>query len=105
MPRYLLTILLATHGAVAAAESLYVFTRPGCSPCDRLKATLAADPDIAAGYEVYLIDTKKTPSLARRYGVTSVPVLVVERDGEEVSRMVGFSEKQQLAAWLSENKK
>jgi thioredoxin-like negative regulator of GroEL len=98
--RLLLATLIAAAALEAAAAELWVFTRPGCGPCEALKATLKADPSLAAGYEVYLVDVKEQPRLATKHGVKAVPVLVLFSEGKECGRRVGYANKEELADWL-----
>lgn len=95
-----LVFLLALACAQAAADDLYVFWRRGCSPCEKLKAALLADPSITAGYTVHLIDTQKYPELASKHKVSGVPVLAILRDGKELKRRVGFADAKELTDWM-----
>jgi thioredoxin-like negative regulator of GroEL len=36
------------------------------------------------------VDTDRAPEVATRYGIRSIPTLIVFRGGEEVERSVGF---------------
>jgi len=36
------------------------------------------------------VDTDRAPEVAMKYGIRSIPTLIVFRDGEEVERSVGF---------------
>jgi thioredoxin 1 len=42
------------------------------------------------------------PEIAMRYGVSSIPTLLVFRDGEEVGRVVGALPKARIEAQLDE---
>lgn len=95
-----LVAFFALACAQAAADDLYVFWRPGCSPCEKLKAALIADPSIAAGYTVHMIDTRKHPELAAKHKVSGVPVLAILRDGKELKRRVGFADARELTDWM-----
>jgi len=46
------------------------------------------------------VDVDANPDVARRYGVMSMPTLLVFRDGEPVHRMVGARGKRHLVAEL-----
>lgn len=99
--RTLLCAALFLLVSVAAADDLYIFTRPGCSPCEKLHAAIKSDPSLTAGHDLYLIDTKQHPEVAAKYRIKAVPVLILFRDGKEVSRRVGFSSDQELKDWLN----
>jgi thioredoxin-like negative regulator of GroEL len=100
---YLLLLVLVLPAACDAAD-LYIFTRPGCPPCERLKQALKADPSLTEGFDVFLIDTQKNPSIATRMRVGSVPTVVIQQDNAEVDRKVGWSGEQAFRAWLKREK-
>lgn len=98
-----LVLLLAAAPAIAIGGDLelLVFTRAGCAPCNAAKAAIAEDPSLTAGYDARVIDAKADSELAREYGVSSVPVFVIVRDGREVRRTVGFRGAERLREWLN----
>jgi thioredoxin 1 len=46
------------------------------------------------------VDVASEPSLARRYGVTRVPTLVVVRDGKQLAQTNGVADEAALGRWL-----
>lgn len=97
-----LAALLMLLVTAARGDELYVFTRPGCPPCDKLKAALAAEPDLVVGFELFKVDTAARPDIARKWAITGVPVVVLVRDGKEIRRRVGFTNAADLRAWLDD---
>jgi thioredoxin 1 len=66
------------------------FSKPGCRPCAAL-ANYIGDIDLFnAGATLINIDIEEHPEVINQYGLTSVPVLVFERNGVEVGRIVGL---------------
>jgi thioredoxin 1 len=66
------------------------FSKPGCRPCAAL-ANYIADIDLFnAGATLVNIDITEQPEVIDQYGLTSVPVLLFERNGVEVGRIVGL---------------
>jgi thioredoxin 1 len=100
----LLAAILVCLVASAQADDLLVFTRPGCPPCEAAKAALAEDPSIAVGYKLQQVDVQQNREMARKYGVSSVPVFVIVRSGKEVRRTVGFRSVERLRDWLDSPK-
>ena len=47
------------------------------------------------------VDVDENPGLAQRFGVSSIPTLVVIRDGEAVKGVVGLHNLEQLKALLA----
>lgn len=61
-----------------------------CGPCSPMADSLATVAEEQRGQLVAAtVDVDDQPELARRYGVQSVPTLLVFRDGELVDRLVG----------------
>lgn len=101
----LFVVALALACSQAAADDLYVFWRPGCDACERLKAAMVSDRSIAAGYDVYVIDAAADRELAGRYRVKSVPTLVVlDEQKRELRRMTGYTNEASLRAWLDKKR-
>jgi thioredoxin 1 len=66
------------------------FSKLGCRPCAAL-ANYIGDIDLFnAGATLINIDITEQPEVIDQYGLTSVPVLVLERNGVEVGRIVGL---------------
>jgi len=68
-----------------------------CPPCRRLAPTLDA---LAADYDgrltVAKVDVDENPELAQRYGVQSIPTLILFRDGRPVDKRLGALPKDDL---------
>ncbi len=72
-----------------------------CGPCQMLAPTIAELAKEANGkYEVYKVNVDKEPELADRYGVSSIPTLVVIENGEVKKRSVGFRNKAAILEML-----
>jgi thioredoxin 1 len=92
----------ATFDEVLAAEAglvLVDFWAQWCGPCKMVEPVLE---DIAGIHRdrltIVRCDVDEEPGLARRYGVMSMPTLMLFRDGEPVMRVVGARGKGQLLA-------
>lgn len=70
---------------------------PTCGPCREL-APLLDDLHKAWSADVrfYKINAAAHPSLAGRFDVTAVPLLVFYRDGQEVGRLLGLKTRDEL---------
>lgn len=71
-----------------------------CGPCMR-QAPIVEDL-AAEGYSVGKVDVDQQPELAGRYGVMSIPTLVVFKGGKEAQRLVGLTAKSDLKRLLDE---
>lgn len=75
----------------SAAPVLVDFYADWCGPC---KWVAPVVDEIAREYAgsmlVAKVDTDRAPSVALRYGIRSIPTLIVFKGGEELERSVGF---------------
>ncbi len=72
-----------------------------CGPCHAIAPVveeLAVDFDGKA--TVGKLEINKSPSLAQRFSIQSVPTLIIFKDGEEVDRVTGNVPKEVLAEKL-----
>lgn len=90
--------------AVEQGVVLVDFWATWCGPC---RMVAPAVEKIAAQYEgralVGKVDVDAEPALAQRFGIMSIPTLVVLKDGREVARTVGVQPMGALAAMLDEH--
>ena len=88
---------------VLQAEGLMLvdFWAAWCPPCRRLAPTIDA---LATEYEgrlaVTKVDIDENPELAQRYGIQSIPTLILFKNGEPIARQVGAVPKNRLADWI-----
>ena len=73
------------------------FTASWCKWCVKMKKETYADPDVArymmANFVPVIVDTEKLPSLAKKYGVSSLPTLwFLSSDAKPLTAVPGFVE-------------
>jgi len=80
------------------------FWAPWCGPC-RLIGPIVEE--LAPGYEgkavIAKMNVDDNPMVAQRYGVTSIPTLMMFKDGKLVDRMIGAAPKNALQQFIDRN--
>ena len=72
-----------------------------CPPCKVIGPTVdELAIDFAGKARVAKVDVDTSPGLSARFGVASIPTIIVFRGGEEVSRVTGIAPKEKLAEML-----
>jgi|TARA_R110001592_G_scaffold327788_1_gene609114 thioredoxin 1 len=75
-------------------KTLKYFSATWCGPCKSFKPIIT---EIAnEGHSVQFIDIDQNSGAASKYNVMSVPTVVIEENGIELSRFIGTKSKQAI---------
>lgn len=72
-----------------------------CGPCQMLAPTIEEISDEHPEYTVVKIDVDDAPDLAVKYGIVSIPTLVVIKNGEVINKVIGVHSKDEILALLA----
>lgn len=95
----------ATFADIAGKATIPVLVdlwAPWCGPCRMVSPALAElATEMAGRIKLVKVNVDQSPELQRRFGVQSIPTLLVLRRGHEIARQVGAPPVPQLREWLA----
>ena len=71
-----------------------------CGPCRAMAPQFEQAARLRPGYRLAKVDVDAEPGLAGRFGIRSIPTLVVLRDGEPLAAQAGVIGAEQLVEAL-----
>jgi len=75
-----------------------------CMPCKRIAPIVEeVNKEYAGKLKVAKLNVNEGSNLASKYGIMSIPTLIIFKDGKAVDQIVGLLSKAQLKAKIEEN--
>ncbi|WP_053367328.1 thioredoxin [Bacillus sp. FJAT-27245] len=88
-------------GEIGSGLVLVDFWAPWCGPCKMIAPVLEeVDSEMGDKVKIVKLDVDQNPETSAKYGVMSIPTLLVFKDGEQVDKVVGYQPKENLVSLL-----
>src|ERR1700752_328907 len=73
-----------------------------CGPCKMIAPALDELSGAMDGkVKIVKLNVDENPGTAQKYGIMSIPTLMIFKDGQLASRQVGAAPKQKLEQWIT----
>lgn len=77
------------------------FSAAWCGPCKMLAPVLEeVSEELAGSVAFYNIDVDENPDLAQQYNISSIPALVILKNGDKQNVQVGFQPKDAVISFI-----
>ena len=78
-------------------KTLVDFYANWCGPCKMIAPELER---VESGIKGVKVDVDELEDLAKKYGVMSIPTLILFNEGKEIKRTIGFIDKDRIEKFI-----
>ena len=86
----------------AAGPVVVDFWAEWCGPCRMIAPALEEiSKSLNGKVKIFKLNVDENPNTAAKFGIMSIPTLMLFKDGQLASRQVGAAPKSQLEKWIN----
>ena len=75
-----------------------------CGPCKMIAPVLEeVDAELGDKLKIAKLDVDENQETASKYGVMSIPTLILMKDGQEVDKVIGYQPKEALVEFINKH--
>ena len=74
-----------------------------CGPCKMMHPVIDELSNKYENLKIIKVDVDKHEELARKYGIMSIPTLILMKDGNVVEKNIGYTPINTLEEWVNNN--
>ncbi len=76
-----------------------------CGPCRMLAPTLdEVQHELSGIVHIVKMNIDESPHTPSKFGIRSIPTLILFKDQEAASTLVGLNQKSKIVQWINENR-
>ena len=88
--------------AAKSAAAVIDFSATWCGPCRMMAPVLEGLSEKMGGKaDFYNLDVDEAPEIAAMFGISSIPCLVLMKNGQFVDQSIGFKPEAQILNWIN----
>ena len=85
------------------AAAVVDFSATWCGPCRMLAPVLEEiSEELAGKVKFYNVDVDENPALAAGFGISSIPNVLILKNGKVAGQSLGFRPGPQMKSWIEE---
>ncbi len=89
---------------IAKGITVVEFWATWCGPCKMLAPVIEEISEANKDVKFGKVDINAQQVVASRFGLMSIPTLILFKDGQEVDRMIGAYPRELIEKWINEKK-
>ena len=90
---------------ISSGYTIVDFFADWCGPCKMLGPVLEEVAEEHQDIKFFKVNVDEAMDVASKYGIMSIPNVIMFKDGEAVNRFVGLQSKEDIENFIAVNKK